>query len=177
MCCSGSIAACSTAHSFPIGELCKDEVCATWRRGYGLPNRAKPDSVEICFVPDQDYARVVRERRPDAFKEGDVQDTAGQVVGRHKGIGHYTIGQRRGLGIAAGHPIYITELNVKDNTVTVGEDADLRRSALVGEPGKVPVRCRGRRGPFARHGQDSILTHACGRYGASSGCGPRTRRV
>lgn len=117
---------------FPIGELTKPQVREIAAR-YDLPNRDKPDSVEICFVPDRNYARVVRERRPDGFVEGDVVDEAGHVVGRHKGIGQYTVGQRRGLGIAAGKPIYVTGLDVLNNRVTVGDDAALLRGSLVAD--------------------------------------------
>ena len=117
---------------FPIGGYTKAQVRELATR-FGLPNRDKPDSVEICFVPDRDYARLVRERRPDAFITGDVVDSAGELLGRHKGIGHYTIGQRRGLGIAMGRPVYVTRLNVPDNTVTLGDAHDLLSSALVAD--------------------------------------------
>ena len=120
---------------FPVGELTKPEVRDVAHR-FNLPNRDKPDSVEICFVPDRDYARVVRDRRPEAFVEGEVVDASGRVLGRHKGIGHYTIGQRRGLGIAAGRPIYVTQLDVHTNTVTVGDvDELLHRSLLADRVG------------------------------------------
>ncbi len=114
---------------FPIGHLNKDEVRAEARR-FGLPVSDKPDSVDICFVPDRDYARVVRERRPDAFTEGDVVDEKGQVVGRHEGIGHFTVGQRRGLGIAMGLPIYVTGVSAESNTITVGQRDSLRKSTV-----------------------------------------------
>ena len=117
---------------FPVGEFTKAEVREIAAR-YGLPNRDKPDSVEICFVHDRDYARVVRERRPEAFVEGDVVDASGAVIGRHSGVPQYTIGQRRGLGIAAGKPIYVTELNVGDNTITVGDGDALLRSSLIAD--------------------------------------------
>jgi len=114
---------------FPIGGYTKAEVRDLAAR-FGFPNRDKPDSVEICFAPDRDYARVVRERRPEAFAEGDVVNASGEIVGRHKGVAHYTIGQRRGLGIAAGKPIYVTQLDHVANTVTVGDDSGLLRSTL-----------------------------------------------
>ncbi|MHC4697829.1 MAG: tRNA 2-thiouridine(34) synthase MnmA [Planctomycetota bacterium] len=117
---------------FPIGDCTKAQVRELAAR-FDLPNRDKPDSVEICFVPDRDYARVVRERRPDAFASGDVVNSAGEVIGRHKGIGCYTIGQRRGLGIAAGRPIYVTRLSVLDNTVTVGDGDELLSNGLIGD--------------------------------------------
>jgi len=117
---------------FPVGELTKSEVRAAAAR-FGLPNRDKPDSVEICFVPDRDYARIVRQRRPGAFVEGDVLDQDGHVIGRHKGIGNYTIGQRRGLGIAAGKPIYVTRLDPNANTVTMGDGDALLCSTLLAD--------------------------------------------
>ncbi len=133
--------------AFPIGDLEKDEVRALARR-FKLPVVDKPDSVEICFVPDRDYARVVRARRPEAFVPGDVIDASGAVLGQHEGIANYTIGQRRGLGIAAGKPVYVTALNVLDNTVTLGERADLLSAGLTAvepnffiDPPVEPIRC------------------------------------
>jgi len=114
---------------FPVGDLTKQQVRKIAAR-LDLPNQNKPDSVEICFVPDRDYARVVKQRRGDAFAEGEVVDSHGKVLGGHQGIGHYTIGQRRGLGIAAGHPIYVTRLNVQRNEVVVGEADGLLSSTL-----------------------------------------------
>ncbi len=128
---------------FPVGQYTKPQIRDLAAK-FNLPNRDKPDSVEICFVPDRDYARIVKERRPDAFKPGDVIDNEGNIMGQHNGIGHYTVGQRRGLGIAAPNPIYINQINVGENTVTVGEADSLlntgliakRVSFLVDEPGK-----------------------------------------
>lgn len=123
---------------FPVGEFTKAEVRDIAAK-YDLPNRDKPDSVEICFVPDRDYARIVRERRPEAFVEGDVVDTSGAVIGRHGGVPRYTIGQRRGLGIAAGKPVYVTELNVGNNTITLGDGDALLRSSLIADRAKFLV--------------------------------------
>lgn len=117
---------------FPIGDLHKDEVRRIAAR-YKLPNQNKPDSVEICFVPDRHYARVVRERRPDAFEEGEVIDIQGDVIGRHSGIANYTIGQRRGLKIAAGKPIYVTQLDVLNNRVVMGDSDDLLSAGLLAD--------------------------------------------
>ena len=117
---------------FPIGDLPKSEVRALAKR-FDLPNQNKPDSVEICFVPDNDYARVVRERRPEAFTEGDVVDGEGKVLGKHQGVANFTVGQRRGLGIAAGKPIYVTELDVLNNTVVMGEADALMHDALIAD--------------------------------------------
>jgi tRNA-specific 2-thiouridylase len=114
----------------PIGRLTKKQVRAEAAR-FGLPVRDKPGSVEICFVPDRNYARLVRRHRPEAFCPGDVIDAQGKVLGRHQGLPNYTIGQRRGLGIAAGHPIYVTRLNVADNTVAVGDRMALQRRSFV----------------------------------------------
>jgi len=117
---------------FPIGGLTKPEV----RRiaaARGLPNQDKPDSVEICFVPDRDYARIVRQRRPDAFRPGDVVDEHGAVIGRHEGIGCFTVGQRRGLRIATGKPIYVTELDVENNRVRTGDAAAVQSRTLLAD--------------------------------------------
>ncbi len=117
---------------FPIGQYTKPQIRELAAK-FNLPNRDKPDSVEICFVPDRDYARIVKERRPDAFTPGDVVDDEGNVMGQHNGIGHYTVGQRRGLGIAAANPIYINQINVGENTITVGEADSLLNTGLVAE--------------------------------------------
>ena len=116
----------------PLGELVKTEVRALAAR-HGFPNQDKADSVEICFVPDQDYARLVAERRPEAFVPGEVRDAAGKVLGTHRGLPHYTIGQRRGLGISAPQPIYVTELNLVDNSLIVGEKLEVFRTSLTAE--------------------------------------------
>jgi tRNA-specific 2-thiouridylase len=108
----------------PLGGLTKSEVRRI-AESIGLRVHDKPDSAEICFVPDRDYARVVRARRPEAFEAGEVRDESGSVLGTHGGVGQFTIGQRRGLGIAAGHPVYVTSINVPDRTVVLGERESL----------------------------------------------------
>jgi len=117
---------------FPIGDMEKSEV-RNIAAEFNLPNRDKPDSVEICFVPDRNYARVVRQRRPDAFVGGEVVDTGGKVLGRHEGIGNFTVGQRRGLRIAAGRPIYVKQLDVLNQRVVMGDDAELLAEGLIAE--------------------------------------------
>jgi len=115
---------------FPVGELPKEEVRKEAER-LGLPVHDKPDSVEICFAPDRDYARIVRERDPQAIKPGQVIDAEGKVVGEHPGVVNFTIGQRRGLGIAFGVPTYVTELDASTNTVRVGSREDLLKRQLI----------------------------------------------
>ena len=109
---------------FPLGELKKSEVRGIARE-YGLVNHDKPDSQDICFVPDGDYARFIREYTGIVPEHGNVIDSSGNVLGRHEGIINYTIGQRKGLGIAFGKPMYVIDKNANDNTVTVGENDEL----------------------------------------------------
>lgn len=117
----------------PIGEFEKPLVREMAAR-FGLPTFDKPDSQEICFVPDNDYAGLVERRRPELAKPGAVVDVSGRRVGTHGGQHHFTIGQRRGLSVALGYPIYVVSKDSKSNTVTVGERADLEcRGVEVGE--------------------------------------------
>ena len=96
-------------------------------RKYGLRVAEKPDSQEICFVPDNDYAAVIDARAPGASKPGAVVDSSGRELGRHDGIHRFTIGQRKGLGIAAPAPLYVVRLDAKTHTVVVGTKQDLER--------------------------------------------------
>ncbi len=116
----------------PLGTLTKREVRAV-ARAHGLPVAEKPESQDICFVPDGDYARIVAERRPDAFIPGEIVDTRGNVVGRHRGIGHYTVGQRRGLHVAQGERRYVVGLQPEANRVVIGGAADLNATALIAD--------------------------------------------
>jgi tRNA-specific 2-thiouridylase len=110
---------------FPLGELTKTEVRAR-ARALGLATAEKPESQEICFVPDGDYAAAVERIRPGAQPgAGDVVATDGSVLGRHRGIHHFTVGQRRGLGLAAGRPLYVTGIDAARNRVRVGGADDL----------------------------------------------------
>ena len=108
----------------PIGGLEKHAVRAIAAER-GLPVFDKPDSQEICFVPDNDYAGLVRRRTPERVSGGDIVDRAGNVLGHHDGQQHYTIGQRRGLGVAAEVPLYVLDRNAATNTVTVGRREEL----------------------------------------------------
>lgn len=114
----------------PIGAMTKAQVREHAGR-FGLPLSDKPDSQDICFVPDRDYTRVVRERRPEAFRPGSIRDHAGQEVGRHDGIPNFTIGQRRGLGVAMGLPVYVTRIDPATGTVIIGTREQLHSLQLV----------------------------------------------
>ncbi|MFB9354239.1 tRNA 2-thiouridine(34) synthase MnmA [Sneathiella chinensis] len=104
---------------FPLGGLSKDETRALADK-YNLAVAAKPESQDICFVPNGNYASVIERIRPGAGVEGDIVDLHGTVLGRHSGIINYTIGQRRGLGIATGSPLYVVRLDPERNRVVVG---------------------------------------------------------
>jgi tRNA-specific 2-thiouridylase len=109
---------------FPLGGLTKDDVRAR-ARAFGLPNADKPDSQEICFVPDGDHARLVERRVAPAA--GEIVDQAGQVLGTHGGVHRFTVGQRHGLGIAARAPLYVIRLDALTRRVVVGPQAALAR--------------------------------------------------
>ena len=115
--------------SFPVGALTKPEVRAQARR-LGLQVAEKPDSQEICFVPDGDYASFVARREPAVMQSGAIVDTAGQVLGAHEGIHRFTVGQRKGLGIAARTPLYVLKLEPDTRTVTVGPRSALDQTRL-----------------------------------------------
>ena len=105
---------------FPLGHLPKDRV-RDIARAIGLPVAAKPDSQDICFVPDGDYARVVEKVRPDAVRPGEIVDRAGKVLGQHRGLIHFTVGQRRGLEIGGqAEPLYVLRLEPESQRVVVG---------------------------------------------------------
>jgi tRNA-specific 2-thiouridylase len=114
---------------FPLGAMAKDEVRALARR-YGLPVAAKPDSQDICFVPDGDYAGLVAKLRPEAIEEGDIVHMDGRVLGRHRGIVHFTVGQRRGLNIGGGDALYVLRLEPATRRVVVGPRLALGRVSL-----------------------------------------------
>jgi len=119
---------------FPLGGLLKEEVRALADQ-LQLAAAHKPDSQDICFVPEGKYADVVERMRPGAAKEGNIVNQKGEVLGRHKGLIHYTIGQRRGLGIAMGEPIYVIKLNPFNHEVVVGpREALLTRRIYLDQP-------------------------------------------
>jgi tRNA-specific 2-thiouridylase len=115
---------------FPLGTMHKGEV-RQLAADMGLPVATKNDSQDICFVPDGSYADIVARLRPDAVVPGPIVDLAGNHLGEHKGIIHYTIGQRRGLGIASGEPLYVVRLDAASHRVVVGPREALLTTSLV----------------------------------------------
>lgn len=144
---------------FPLGEMTKEEVRAIAAEA-GLPTAHKPESQEICFIPDGNYARFIeryleedRETRASAndlpvlnqspvqigeldaakLTPGEIVTTAGEVIGQHQGIHRYTVGQRRGIGISAPEPIYVVQVDAKNNRVVVGSSDDLLKREMIVE--------------------------------------------
>ncbi|MEL6569962.1 MAG: tRNA 2-thiouridine(34) synthase MnmA [Pseudomonadota bacterium] len=114
---------------FPLGAMPKSEVRALAEH-YALPVASKPDSQDICFVPDGNYAEVVKKLRPGAGRGGEIVHLDGRVLGTHQGVIHYTIGQRRGLGIATGEPLYVIKIDAASRRVIVGPVDALATQAL-----------------------------------------------
>ena len=116
---------------FPLAEMTKVESRALGE-SFGLANMHKPESYEICFIPDNNYERFLKERRPELEKEVDGGEMMmdGSVVGHHRGIPLYTIGQRKGLGIAMGEPVYVTAIDSRTNSIELGTEGKLYRSVL-----------------------------------------------
>lgn len=109
---------------FPIGRYSKDEV-RKFARNFSLSVAEKAASQEICFIPDDDYRGFLKARLKEEIKPGLVIDQEGNVVGKHKGIAYYTVGQREGLGIAKGYPAYITKIDYRKNQITIGRKNDV----------------------------------------------------
>lgn len=117
---------------FPLASMTKLESRALGEK-YGLSNMNKSESYEICFIPDNNYERFLKERVPELEAEvsnGDVVMN-GTVVGRHRGYPFYTIGQRKGLGVAAGEPLYVTGINTHNNQIEIGTEERLHHSMLI----------------------------------------------
>lgn len=113
----------------PIGDYTKDEVRKI-AEDNNLPVAHKPDSEEICFVPDNDYAGFIERDTGTKDKPGNFIDLKGKILGQHKGITHYTVGQRRGLGLAVGHPIFVKKICPATNEIILAENADLFENTL-----------------------------------------------
>ena len=114
---------------FPLGGLAKNETRALARR-FDLAVADKPDSQDICFVPQGSYVRLVQRLRPEAGEPGAIVDMAGRVLGRHRGIAHFTVGQRKGLGVASAEPLYVLRLDSEQRRVVVGPRAALAETRL-----------------------------------------------
>jgi len=115
---------------FPLGGLSKQEVrkIAAEKK---LPNSSKSESQDICFVPDGNYGDFIEAYTGKTFPSGDIVDLEGKLLGRHRGIIRYTIGQRRGLGVAANTPVYVASKSIEANTVTLGPDSSLYSKSLI----------------------------------------------
>ncbi len=109
---------------FPLGEIDKSETRLIAKK-LNLNVANKPDSQDICFVPNGDYSSVIKKFRPNSFKKGKIIDLSGNQVGEHDGIINYTIGQRKGIKISSHKPLYVININANDNTIVVGEKENL----------------------------------------------------
>jgi tRNA-specific 2-thiouridylase len=140
----------AAAH-FPVGDLAKDDVRAYARR-LGLATADKPESQEICFVPDDDYRGFLKRRDPTMFRPGPIVDDAGRVLGAHAGIAGYTVGQRRGLALATAAARYVVDIDADANRLRVGSATDLERDRLFAtdvnfiacDPPRAPLRVEAR---------------------------------
>ncbi len=154
----------------PVGEFSKPEIRAVARR-LGLRVAEKPDSQEICFVPRGHYMDVVARRHPEAARPGPILDRSGRQIGTHGGLGRFTVGQRRGLGVAVGRPLYVAGIEPARNAVVVGDEGDLlvhevtarEVNWIAGVPPDRPLRVTAR----VRHGgKDTPATVWMDRAGA-----------
>ena len=132
----------------PIGSLEKPET-RRLAESKGLPVFDKPDSYEICFVPDNNYRGFIDRRTPDRVRNGLVKDRKGRVLGEHDGHQHFTIGQRKGLSVSLGYPIFVVDKDAATNTITIGKKKDLLSAGLTADqtnwliepPTKAPLAC------------------------------------
>lgn len=123
---------------FPLGNYNKDSIRAK-AEAFGIPVAHKPDSMEICFIPDNDYAAWLV-RRGAAAPDGDFIAPDGKVLGRHGGIHRYTLGQSRGLGVSGPHRYYVSRIDPQTNTVTLSDGTDLMRTRILcGHPNWIAI--------------------------------------
>ncbi len=115
---------------FPVGVFSKQQIRGLARQ-YRLPVAEKKESQEVCFIPDGNVAAFIERQCGRSFPQGPILDTEGRIVGRHHGIIHYTIGQRKGLGIALGRPVYVIRIDAESNTITIGDEKDLCHSRFM----------------------------------------------
>ncbi len=113
----------------PVGDYNKDEIRAIAEK-IGIQVAHKPDSMEICFVPDNDYAGFITRETGYMSRPGNFVDLHGNILGTHKGIIHYTVGQRKGLGLAMGHPVFVVAIRLETNEVVIGENDDVFSTKL-----------------------------------------------
>lgn len=113
----------------PLGDYTKEEIRSIAEEA-GIPVAGKPDSMEICFIPDKDYAKFIEEHTDAVIPKGNYINASGEILGRHEGIIHYTIGQRKGLNLAMGHPVFVTEIRPETNEVVIGENEDIHIPVL-----------------------------------------------
>ena len=113
----------------PVGDYTKDEIRKIASE-IGIQVANKPDSMEICFVPDNDYAGFIQRETDYIPKEGNFVDIHGNVIGKHKGIIHYTVGQRKGLGLAMGHPVFVTEIRIRMKLLLVKMQMYLHQNCM-----------------------------------------------
>ena len=156
---------------FPLGGMNKDEV-RQLAEAHGFLNARKPDSQDICFVPDGDYAAYIERNTGKRYPEGDFIDRSGNVLGRHRGVIHYTVGQRRGLGVSAKTRLYVAGIDPVMNTVTLAEEENFqvdtvfaeRVSTVSGDPLKerrrvlVKLRYRQKEMPATAYMEETRLT-------------------
>ena len=114
---------------FPLGEIDKSETRQIAKK-LSLNVADKPDSQDICFVPNGDYSSVIKKFRPESFKKGKIVDMSGQQIGEHEGIINYTIGQRKGIKVSYEKPLYVVNINSDSNTIVVGSRENLEISAI-----------------------------------------------
>ncbi len=114
----------------PIGDFTKRQVREN-AKNFGLVVHQRPESQEICFIPDNEYTRFLEQKIPEYFQPGPIVDIEGRVLGHHRGILHFTIGQRRGLGIAAPHPLYVLKIHPQNHTIVVGGNKSLYKKKIV----------------------------------------------
>ena len=114
----------------PVGAYTKDEIRQI-AEDHGLEVASKKDSMEICFIPDNDYAGFIERSVDEVPGPGNFVDKDGNVLGRHKGITHYTVGQRKGLNLAMGRPVFVTEIRPETGEVVIGDNEDVFSDRLV----------------------------------------------
>ena len=115
---------------FPLGELLKSETRDIAKK-LDLNVADKPDSQDICFVPNGDYVSVIKKFKPESFKKGNIKNTKGNVIGVHEGIVNFTIGQRKGIKIASKYPLYVIDINSEKNEIIVGSKNELLKKEII----------------------------------------------